>query len=188
MAEGRYTAVSPGDRWSPNEVELVPWNERWPGEFAREAEVVRGVVGAIVVEHIGSTAVPGCMGKPVIDIIAVVDRVLPEMAERLAELGYVFRRETADPNHLFVGRGEPRIFHVHVLTGDHPYRRITVLLRDYLRAHPEAVRSYGELKRRALAINRDGFEYYKNKSEGVAALLARAEDWDARGRPDSEGG
>ncbi|TCN40385.1 GrpB protein [Kribbella orskensis] len=51
---------------------LAEYDEAWPGQFAEMAERLRAVFGDTVteLEHIGSTAVPGLVAKPVIDIAA----------------------------------------------------------------------------------------------------------------------
>ena len=52
-------------------VTVVPYDLEWPTHFERErallAAVFRGT-GAII-EHVGSTAVPGLTAKPIIDIL-----------------------------------------------------------------------------------------------------------------------
>ncbi len=51
-------------------IELVDYDAAWPAAFAAEAQLLRGALGAraLRIEHVGSTAVPGLVAKPVIDI------------------------------------------------------------------------------------------------------------------------
>ena len=55
-------------------VVLVDYDERWPQLYRREAERISGVLGdrMLLVEHVGSTSVPGLPAKPIIDIVLVV--------------------------------------------------------------------------------------------------------------------
>src|SRR6476620_4314243 len=55
-------------------VVLVDYDPRWPGLFAREDARIRGILGARVrlLEHTGSTSVPGLAAKPVIDMTMAV--------------------------------------------------------------------------------------------------------------------
>lgn len=48
---------------------LAEYDETWPEQFAEMAELLRAAFGDTVteLEHIGSTAVPGLVAKPVID-------------------------------------------------------------------------------------------------------------------------
>ncbi|WNG32618.1 GrpB family protein [Archangium violaceum] len=73
-------------------ITLVEPDPQWPALYASEAERVRGVLGAVVtrIEHVGSTAVPGLVGKPIVDLLVGV-RSLDEgktAAPRLVALGY----------------------------------------------------------------------------------------------------
>ena len=51
-------------------VELAASDPAWPEEAERLAESIRGALGtdALAVEHIGSTAVPGLLAKPILDL------------------------------------------------------------------------------------------------------------------------
>src|ERR1051326_1652195 len=80
------------------EITLEPHNPDWRRLYEQEAARVRPIFGRryAAVEHIGSTAVPGLVAKPIIDIlIASVDGASPSPAELRALLaqGYVFLGE-----------------------------------------------------------------------------------------------
>ena len=49
-------------------VEVVTYNEDWPRKDALEANVIRNIVldELITITHVGSTAVPGLVAKPII--------------------------------------------------------------------------------------------------------------------------
>ena len=72
------------------QVYLAPYDAGWPRLFEREAQRIRGALGArvMLIEHAGSTSVPGLSAKPVIDIVLVV-------ADSGDEDGYVPALETA---------------------------------------------------------------------------------------------
>src|ERR671936_711717 len=55
-------------------VELAEYDPEWPQLYEREAARIREALGerALVLEHVGSTAVPGLVAKPRIDILLVV--------------------------------------------------------------------------------------------------------------------
>jgi GrpB-like predicted nucleotidyltransferase (UPF0157 family) len=60
-------------------IEIVPYDERWPDEFAGLAAPLRAALGtlALRIEHIGSTAVPGLAAKDLIDIQVTVATLAP---------------------------------------------------------------------------------------------------------------
>ena len=55
-------------------VRLVPYDPAWPGSFAAEAERLQKFFSAaglvVLLEHTGSTAIPGLPAKPILDILA----------------------------------------------------------------------------------------------------------------------
>ncbi len=56
-------------------VTLVPYDSTWKEVYLQEAGLIRHALGIDEIHHIGSTAIPGLMAKPVIDILAVVDDI-----------------------------------------------------------------------------------------------------------------
>ena len=112
------------------------------------------------IDHIGSTAVPGLDAKDVLDIQAVVADLT--VAKRLSGGPRAVRTHQADGRWYdnvrdgttadkAIGDAMPtRLGHVncHIRPADSPAWRDAVLLRDWLRAHPDGVREYAELKHR----------------------------------------
>ena len=92
---GRRTHVATGGTLRSGAVRLdpirmVPHDPGWSGSFAAEARRLTEALGpwlAHPVEHIGSTAVPGLVAKPIIDVLAVVDALPPDAATTAAALG-----------------------------------------------------------------------------------------------------
>jgi GrpB-like predicted nucleotidyltransferase (UPF0157 family) len=70
-------------------ITVVAYDPEWPLRFERERTLLASVLagtGALI-EHVGSTAVPGLGAKPIIDIMAkspfiegILDRALDEPA------------------------------------------------------------------------------------------------------------
>ena len=69
----------------------------------------------------------------------------------------------------------------HIRPTGSPTWRDTLRLRDWLRAHPDAVREYAELKHRLAARQWDSIDAYATaKSPFVTSALDRAQRWAAR--------
>ena len=67
---------------SQGEVKLVEYDDAWDADARQTIDLLRGIVGdvAIDIQHVGSTAVPGLLAKPIIDIAVGVrspEDVLP---------------------------------------------------------------------------------------------------------------
>ena len=132
-------------------VRVCDYDPQWPERFRMLAERAKKALGgfAIVVEHVGSTAVPGLSAKPVIDLDLVMrPEDLPRAIELLRLLGYQHEgdRGVAGRHSFRWPPGEEQ-HHLYVCGPDSPALREHRLFRDHLRAHPAAARAYAALKR-----------------------------------------
>jgi len=160
-------------------VRLVPYTPEWVRLFDEERRQLQDAVGEHVldIQHIGSTAIPGMIAKPLLDIaIAVADFEAARVCvEPIAALGYEYRGEGGIPRRHYFVKGEPRTHHVHMVEiGSQDWRQC-LLFRDHLIRHPEAARQYAELKRLLAAEHRtDRAHYQAGKAAFVERILERA--------------
>ncbi len=148
--------------------------------FEEIAFEIRTLLGGLVQEihHIGSTAVPGLCAKPRIDVDVVVCGAsdIPEAIDRMSAAGYEVRgNRYNDGMWAFT---EPRGGHpqrVYICAPDTPTHLNRILLRDYLRGHPNAAAAYAALKWRfAVAYAGDGDGYTRAKGPFVAEVVRLA--------------
>lgn len=186
------------------------WREigtRWTERIAGSWGDLRGREGAdpFVVEHIGSTAVPGLAAKPIVDL-QVRTAPLPSEAALEAALGSlgfsiargsrpdspgVYRdipRPGADTHPERYRKrllthpgadGEPPVI-LHVRRLDSPFAAYVVAFRDWLRAVPAEAAAYGATKRRLAARHTDAEDYddyTRDKTEFLDAAQPRMERW-----------
>src|SRR5580658_467698 len=75
------------------EIVIVAYDPRWPQMYEAEKARIAATTGDLFVafEHVGSSAVEGLAGKPVVDILAAVRRLedVASHAQALVGLGYV---------------------------------------------------------------------------------------------------
>jgi GrpB-like predicted nucleotidyltransferase (UPF0157 family) len=152
----------------------------WPGEFEAEARRLSAALGAraLVVHHIGSTAVPGIDARPVIDLaLEVRDAADLDALEPIAALGYVALGEHGIPQRRFFVRGDGgrRTHNLFVFPTGHPAVQACLLLRDWWITHADEAAGYAALKRELAARYPDDLTaYLRGKDPLVAATLARA--------------
>ncbi len=167
----------------PAPVVIVEHDPRWPTLYEQERDLILGATGdlIVVVEHIGSTAVPDLGGKRIIDIMAAV-RCL-EDAERcvepLAGIGYEYVPEYNDliPDRRYFHKGPPegRTFHLHMAEHRGDFWTKHLLFRDWLRRHPEDAQDYFRLKKElADRFGRDREGYTEAKTGFIESMVARA--------------
>ena len=175
----------------PRHAELVPPDETWPAQAERVAARVAAAAGdqARRVDHIGSTAVPGLAAKDVLDLQVVVRDIgtAGQVADGLAAAGLV-RGEgrwwdnaldgTERDKAIALNADPGRAVNCHIRPLDSPVWREALLLRDWLRAHPDGIREYAEVKQ-ALARQRLSSidAYAAAKTPFISGALARAERW-----------
>lgn len=160
------------------EVALAPYNPEWPAMFAAEKVQIEAALGALAVgvHHIGSTAVPDLDAKPVIDILVEV-RQLPDARACIAPLqmlGYAFIDYPQNVDRRFFRKGLPRTHHLHIVERGSPSARDHLDFRDALRADPELVEQYRQIKAElAGKYRRDRAVYSESKGAFVGRVLKR---------------
>jgi GrpB-like predicted nucleotidyltransferase (UPF0157 family) len=160
-------------------ITLVDYDPSWPSLFEREAARIRAALGerATLVEHAGSTSVPGLPAKPIIDIVlAVADSSDEEgYVPALEAAGYVLRIREPDWFEHRVFKGPDTNVNLHVFTAGSPEIERMLRFRDHLRAHAEDRLLYERTKRELAAREWRYVQHYADaKSEVVETILTRA--------------
>jgi len=158
---------------------LVDYDPEWPKLFEREAERIRSVLGeqVLVLEHVGSTSVPGLCAKPCVDILLEVPDSADEDAylPALEAAGYrlVIREPDWEKHRCFKGPDTNVNLHVYSPgNGQTPRYR---LFRDRLRSHPEELELYASTKRELGAREWKYIQQYADaKTAVVEEILGRA--------------
>ena len=161
---------------------VVDYDDQWPLEFERERMRLSSTLGTLAAdfEHIGSTAVPGLAGKPVIDVGIGIPKLdaAPDYIEVLVGAGYKYvpEFEVGLPRRRFLWQGTQQVHthHLHVTEiGDRAWLE-PLASRDYLRSHPSAAAEYGELKRQLAEKAGENIEdYISGKSGFISEILRR---------------
>jgi GrpB-like predicted nucleotidyltransferase (UPF0157 family) len=161
------------------QIELANYDPAWPGLFEREAQRIREALGerVLVLEHTGSTSVPGLAAKPIVDITLAVpdsadeDAYVPE----LEGAGYVLRIREPEWYEHRVFRGQDTKVNLHVFSDGCPEIDRMLRFREHLRAN-EADRELYERTKRDLAAKEWDYvqDYADAKTAVVEEILARA--------------
>ena len=169
--------------WQLFPIILQDHNPEWSTWFAEESAALANVLGssAVRISHIGSTAVPGLLAKPTVDILVELGGETPanHAAARIRGAGWrqMYGSEV-EPLHLGFNKGytplgfAEKVFHLHVRrTGDPD----ELYFRDYLLEHPETCRDYASLKRDLRAqFEHDRDAYTEAKTAFIRGVTAQA--------------
>jgi GrpB-like predicted nucleotidyltransferase (UPF0157 family) len=153
-------------------VELVEYDPEWPRLFEREARRIRESLGEAVLrlEHVGSTAVPGLVAKPKIDMLLVVPDSAAEVAyvPALEAVGYVLRIREPDWYEHRVFKGPDTDVNLHVFSPGSPEIERMLRFRDHRRANEADRELYARTKRE---LAQREWKYTQNYADAKTAVV-----------------
>lgn len=174
---------------------LAPADPTWPAQAARAIARLALACGsaAVRIDHIGSTAVAGLDARDVIDIQITVSSidVADSLAEPLRQIGFPrlehIVSDNPKPAYGIGGEADPAVWgkrihggadpgrpvHIHIRVDGWPGQRFALVFRDWLRATPDVVAEYLDIKRAAAAAAVDTSDY----QGAIAAYLSIKEPW-----------
>ncbi len=178
-------------------VRILDPDPGWSDAFERVGMGLREILGggAIRIDHIGSTSVPGLSAKDVIDVQVTVadDPMLDAVPALLEESGWTlfpdYRRDHQVPGASEAGEqwrkaflrepsGERRV-NLHVRVDGRANQRYALLFRDYLRQHPASAAAYGNFKRGLAKVAPSLDSYPDLKDPACDLIYLAAEEWAA---------
>jgi GrpB-like predicted nucleotidyltransferase (UPF0157 family)/8-oxo-dGTP pyrophosphatase MutT (NUDIX family) len=163
---------------------VVTYDPAWPGLFQEEATRLTSLFAGelVAIHHMGSTAIPGMVAKPIVDILPVVRDIeaVDGFNDAMVSLGYVPKGENGIAGRRFFSRDVAgvRRYHLHVFQAGHPEIDRHLDLVAYLRAHPDQAQRYGDLKQALAEQYPNDIDHYTHgKSELIRELEQCAQTW-----------
>jgi GrpB-like predicted nucleotidyltransferase (UPF0157 family) len=161
------------------DIVIVDYNPEWPRRFEVERAKIEAALGegALRIDHVGSTSVPGLAAKPIIDIDLAVADSAAEAAyvPDLVAVGFALRVREPDWEEHRMLRTRARDVHLHVFALGSRENERHRLLRDWLRGDDADRELYAATKRELAARDWPTMQHYADaKTEVVEAILARA--------------
>jgi GrpB-like predicted nucleotidyltransferase (UPF0157 family) len=160
-------------------VELVDYDPDWPNQYEKHRKTIVEQLGdqIVLLEHVGSTSVPGLAAKPRIDILLIVEDSADEAAyiPQLEAGGFELHiREVEWHEHRCLRGFEPDA-NLHVFSPGCVEIERMVGFRDWLRSHDDDRLLY-ETTKRQLATQEWDFvqDYADAKSAVVEDIRKRA--------------
>jgi GrpB-like predicted nucleotidyltransferase (UPF0157 family) len=158
-------------------VQLVPHQIGWHQAFESERRQLESALGvsARKIEHVGSTAVPDLVAKPIIDIAIAVDSFdqIRAWSQALAVHGYAYFGDRYGWKDHFFAKGPDalRTFYLHVVEETGARWRNYLLFRDRMRASPELRQEYQSLKLAAAEAKTTRDAYTAAKEDFIIKVL-----------------
>jgi GrpB-like predicted nucleotidyltransferase (UPF0157 family) len=160
-------------------IRLLEHDEAWPALSEREARRIQSALGLphAAIEHIGSTAVPGLIAKPIVDLMLGTETLPPSPAtvSTLQNLGYQSFGEAGVPGRYYFRLRGPVSINLHLVLHSGEHWTSNIAFRDYLRSDADARSRYAAAKRAAFASGaRSLLAYSDAKADEVARLVKEA--------------
>jgi GrpB-like predicted nucleotidyltransferase (UPF0157 family) len=158
-------------------IELAEYDPAWPGVYERERARVLGVLPGAVLEHVGSTSVPGLCAKPVVDMVLVVEDAADEASyvPALEAAGYRVVVREDEWHHHRILKGPGANVNLHVFPRGCAQVRRHLMFRDWLRAHDDDRELYARTKRELAGREWERVQdYAAAKNAVVLEVLERA--------------
>lgn len=160
-------------------MQLLPHDPAWKDDFLAEKSRIAAAVDdpSLLIEHVGSTAIPTIHAKPIIDIaILCGEKGLKPLARALLGLGYDYRGQfDEERGHYYavLDRDDVRLCQAHIFTKANADWHAKLRFRDVLRQNAELAQEYDDYKRRLAEAVTDKSEYAETKSRWVDTFILK---------------
>lgn len=163
------------------EIKICDYDAQWPAQFEALKSRLEAALGstALLIDHVGSTSVPGLPAKAMIDIDLTVRDVEDEASyvPALEAAGFQFLlREPYWHQHRFFCAYEP-MCNLHVWGPGSIETVRHKLFRDWLKDHADDREAYAQTKRESADITNQeggsGMDYNLKKEDYIRGLLTK---------------
>jgi GrpB-like predicted nucleotidyltransferase (UPF0157 family) len=159
-------------------VSIQPYDSAWALSFKKEKESLEQLFNSslISVVHFGSTAIPGCDAKPIIDIVAVIEvgSLYNIPWRELRNIDYGNSWVHCLPDRFTLAKGSPTTHHLHIVQIDSYTLFLWLLFKRILLNNTDIRIKYETLKNNLAKIfPNDRTEYTKGKSAFINSEIKR---------------
>lgn len=137
----------------------------------------------IDIHHVGSTAIPGIVGKNIIDVLVGADNKTEfEVFEKqLTSLGFYASQNSKTDIYTFFASSQSETtsgdVHIHLVIKNTQRYNEFLILKNYLLQVPKEAQNYSEHKKQILEQTLERKQYRQIKSQYVTALIERAKQY-----------
>jgi GrpB-like predicted nucleotidyltransferase (UPF0157 family) len=130
------------------QITLQPHDATWKKIFAAEKQLLLDALQPAHIHHVGSTAVPDLLAKPIVDIAIEATFFPPtkHIIEKLSAIGYEYRGEAAVEGRHWFTKGDPRKINLHYCAVNSPIVKSQLVFRDSLIRNEQLRREYEQIK------------------------------------------
>ena len=152
---------------------VIDYDPNWKSAFIDiKDELMKTLKDQIIsIEHVGSTSIPNCPAKPIIDIDIVIHENFEIVKSLLSTMGYIHEGDLGiKGREAFKYQGKEHLMkhHLYVLEQDALELKKHLTLKEHLMRHPDDLIIYGTLKKElAKKFLHDSESYVNGKSSFI---------------------
>ncbi|MDT5269550.1 MAG: hypothetical protein QOH49_1736 [Acidobacteriota bacterium] len=160
-------------------LQLLPHDLAWKDDFLTEKHRIAAALDdwSVLIEHVGSTAIPTIHAKPILDIaILCGEKGIEPVAQALLGLGYDYRGQFGEePGHYYavLDKNNVRLCQTHIFTEANADWHAKLRFRDVLRQNPELAHEYDDYKQRLAKVAANKSEYAEIKTRWVDTFILK---------------
>jgi GrpB-like predicted nucleotidyltransferase (UPF0157 family) len=167
----------------PIDVQLHSYNPQWAESARIESNALVATMEPIVlsVHHVGSTAIPGMLSRPILDLMPVVSSLagLDSRRATIESLGYEWWGELGLPGRRYCTKADSstarRIVQLHCYVEGSSEIVRHLAFRDYLRLNPAVAAAYEQRKVHCYSLHPDDSHAYGDcKAAWISEVEAAA--------------
>ena len=152
-------------------IKLLPHHKSWDLFFTKEKENIIKNIPDIYVEHVGSTAIPSIVAKPIIDIAIGINKMknFSQYKKQLEKLGYKYHDNRGSRFNKFFTKGpaDCRTAYIHLVKYKGKYWNNYINFRNKLNAAPKLAKQYQTLKIKLSTKHTNRDAYTKEKANFI---------------------
>ena len=162
-----------------DQLQLLPYDPAWKDDFLMEKNRIAAALddSSVLIEHVGSTAIPTVHAKPILDIaILCGEKGLESVAQALLGLGYDYRGQFGEErghHYAVLDRDNVRLCQAHIFTEADAGWHAKLRFRDVLRRNPELAHEYDDYKQRLAKVVANKSEYAEIKTRWVDTFILK---------------
>jgi GrpB-like predicted nucleotidyltransferase (UPF0157 family) len=160
--------------------DVIPYSDYYSEIFEKIKNHILNAIPGVLVEHFGSTSIPGIQAKPMIDVLVVVDSEnLADVRDNLIKVGYQRRNVWVDTKEKPYVCGSVKWknniynINVHICRSNSPDHKNNLKFRDILRQRGDLRNEYEKIKLRAIKeVGKDAKKYNDYKQNFILKVIA----------------
>ena len=152
---------------SLDNVTLKPYDPNYPLIFEKEIELLKQTLPNRKASyyHIGSTAIPEILSKPIVDIAIEIEEfpLTEQEIIKISECGYRYWDSNPNADHQFFFKNLPRTHHLHFYPQEYQKMIDQIRFRDILNTDKKLRAEYEDLKIQLAEKHKNDREKYTDE-------------------------